>query len=980
MASANLVCPNCGTTSAGGLGTVRCSKCDTVLAADAAADATVAAVPEDPDATQVTEVVHHDTPESLSGSAFYNSIAPGSVIGDRFEVIRPLGMGGMAAVYKVYDKEVDRVAALKVIRPEMANNPEILRLFKQELALASQVTHQNVIRIYDLGVADGVRFITMQFVDGRDLRSILKEKGKFTPEEAAAVMVQVCEGLDAAHRENVVHRDLKPANMMVDKQNRVLVMDFGLAHTTDSSGNRGRLLGTPQYMSPEQARCEEVDSRSDLYTVGLIFLELLTGEKPNEAVTITQMIEERAQGKAPELGELDSSIPKALRDILTKCLHPDREQRYQSAADIARDIKIWQGVLVPGNTKLYRRLTIGFAAVLLVVAGIGVTAYLTRPLPPPKPVTVLIADFANQTGETVLNRTLEVPFGAAIEGASFINNYPRSQALSVASRLKKGDGKLDQTTARLVAQREGLNVVLSGVISRGGPGYTVKVKAIDAVSGNEVAESDVEAATKEALLSSIPGLAAPLRKALGDRTPESSQAQAGETFTSSSLEAAHEYSLAQEAQLSGKYDEAMARYQQAIARDPNMARAYSGMAVLYRNRGEEEKAEENIKIALTKPGMSQRERYRIRGASYVIAGSYEHAADEYKALLEQFPSDNAGHANVAIAYLYLRNLPLAVSEAKKAIEIYPLNVAQRNNHASFLLYAGSFNDAVKEADEVIKLNPAFERAYVIKGLASLVAAKPEETVAAYSKAGTINARGASLASMGKADVALYEGRVADAVALLRAGIKVDLDEKQAGRAAAKQVLLAHALVQSGQPSAAVAVARQALEGTKDAEILQLAARALVEAGAEPAARAAAATLAKRLDRVPQGLAKLIEGEIAFKKGQIRDAIRLMQDARKLVDTWIGRYDLGRAYLAAEAYTEADAEFDACIRRRGEATSLYLDLQPTYSFVPSAYYYAGRAQAGIGSPTAAELFKTFLAMRTKAPGDPMVIDARKRAGL
>jgi len=675
---------------------------------------------------------------------------------------------------------------------------------------------------------------------------------------------------------------------------------------------------------------------------------------------------------------LDPTIPKALRDVISKCLNPDREQRYQSAADIARDLKIWQGVLVPGDTRLYRRLAIGFAAALIITAGIGVTTYLTRPAPPPKPVTVLIADFANQTGEAVLDRTLEVPFGVAIEGASFINNYPRAQALSVATQLKKGAGKLDETTARLVAQREGLNVVLSAVIAKSDSGYTVNVKAVDAVSGKQVAESEVRAATKESLLSSVPGLATPLRKALGDRTPASSQAQAGETFTSTSLEAAHDYSLGQEAQLSGKYDEAMTHYQQAVARDPNMARAYSGMAVVYRNRGEEDKAEENIKIALTKPGMSQRERYRIRGASYVIAGSYEHAADEYKALLKQFPADNAGHANVAIAYLYLRDLPMSVAEARKAIEIYPLNVAQRNNLSSFLLYAGKFDEAVKEADAVIKLNAAFERAHVIKALAALVAGNPEQAQAAYSQAGAINARGVSLESMGKADVALYEGRVTDGISILRAGVKQDLAAGQPGRAAAKLVLLAHAHVQVGQAAAAAAAAKEALASTKDAEILQLAARALVEAGSEAAAREAAATLAKRLDRVPQGLAKLIEGEIALKKGQIQEAIRLMQDARKLVDSWIGRFDLGRAYLAADAFTEADAEFDACIRRRGEATSLSLDLQPTYSFVPTAYYLAGRAQAGIGSPTAAELFKAFLAMRTKSTDDLMVIDARKRA--
>ncbi len=935
----------------------------------------------DPDATQAISTPHRSIPIGWSRAprekVSYDTIGPGTVIGNRYEVLQVLGKGGMGAVYKVHDREVDRVAALKIIRPEMADNPEILRMFKQELILARQVTHPNVIRIYDLGVADGLRFITMQYVEGRDLKTLLEEKGKLTAEESAAIMVQVCEGLEAARKENVVHRDLKPANIMIDNENRVVVMDFGLAYTADSGGSQGKLLGTPQYMSPEQARCEEIDGRSDLFTVGIIWLELLTRERPFAGKDLMETLKKRLQVNIPQAAQLDPSIAKHVREIIAKCLTEDREKRYQTAAEIVRDIQIWQGVLVPGSTRMWRRLSIGFAATLTLTAVIGITAYLRRPVPPPKPVTVLIADFANQTGDQVLNGTLEPLFGAAMEGASFINNYPRAQALALAAQMQPAR-KLDGTTARLVAQREGLNVVVSATIAKEGSGYLVRAKVVDAVTGNNLAESEVNAATKEKLLAAMAALAQPVRKALGDRTPKSSQAQAGETFTATSLEAAHDYSIGQEAQLSGKYDDAMKYYQQAVTRDPNMARAYSGMAVVYRNRGEEEKAEENIKIALTKAGMSQRERYRIRGASYVIAGSYEHAADEYKALLEQFPADNAGHANLAIAYLYLRNLPQTVEEARKAIQIYPRNVAQRNNLASFLLYAGKFEEAVKEAGEVIKMNPAFERAYVVKALAALVAGKTEEALAAYEQAGKASPRGASLESMGIADLALYEGRVTEAVAALRDGIKWDLTAGQAGRAASKQVLLAQSQLQLGQSASAISTAKEALKGTKDAEILQLAARVLIEAGDSASALEISRLLSKRLDREPQGLAKLIEGEAALKKGQTPEAIRIMRDALKLVDTWIGRFDLGRAYLAAEAYTEADAEFDACIRRRGEATSLPLELAPTYSYLPAVYYYAGRAQAGIGSPSAADSFKTFLAMKSKAGADPMVTDARKRA--
>ncbi len=977
MARAKRTCPSCGTISAASVGgPLRCPSCNGLLDSEA----TVTVGEPNPQAGHATTTQNKATAGTWRAAKSYDEIVPGSLIGDRYEVLEVLGAGGMGAVYKVHDREVDRVAALKVIRPEMADNPEILRMFKQELILARQVTHRNVIRIYDLGVADGLRFITMQFVEGLDLRTILKEKGKLAPEEATAVIVQVCDGLHAAHHEKVVHRDLKPANIMIDGENRALVMDFGLAHTEDSGGNRDKLLGTPQYMSPEQASRVEVDARSDIFSVGIIFYELLLGERPFDGKDMRETLQRRIQAKPFKGDDLPPDIPKALREVIAKCLAVDKTLRYQSAADIVRDLQIWQGVLVPGNTRLWRRLSIGFAVTLVAAAGLGLRAYLTRPVPPPKPVTVLIADFMNETGEPVLSGTLEPLVAVAMEEASFINNYPRPQALSVAGQIQPGMRRLDETTARLVAQREGLNVVVSATIVKAGSGYSVRLKALDAVTGNALAEPEVKAPTKDRLLASVAGMAQPVRKALGDRTPSASRAQAGETFTTTSLEAAHDYSLGQEAQLSGKYEEAIKYYQQAVARDPNMARAYSGMAVVHRNRGEEEQAEENIKIALTKPGMSQRERYRIRGASYVIAGSYELAADEYKALLEQFPADNAGRANLAIAYLYLRNLPEAVAQARKAIEIYPRNVAQRNNLASFLLYAGKFDDALKEADAAIRLNPSFDRAYVVKAVGALVAGRTDQALEAYAQAGRAGARGASLAAMGNADIALFEGRTSDAVSLLRAGIQADLEAGQKGRAAAKQVLLARAQLQQGLSAAAAVSAQEALKSTKDSDILQLAAKVLVEAGDEAAARDVARILGKRLDRVPQGQAKVIEGEIALKKGQAAEAIRILRDAQKLVDTWIGRLELGRAYLAAEAFTEADAEFDACLRRRGEAASLTLDLQPTFSYVPEVYFYAGLAQAGIGRPTSAELFSSFLAMRSKAgPADPMVQQARKRTG-
>ena len=217
------------------------------------------------------------------------SLQPGTVLGNRYEIMSMLGQGGMGAVYKATDREVDRIVALKVIRPELAIHPEILQRFKQELILARQVTHRNVIRIFDLGEADGIKFITMEFIEGQDLsRSLVTEKGKLTPEETVRIIEQVCLALEAAHTEGVVHRDLKPQNIMVDKQGKVAVMDFGIARSVEVGGmtQTGMLVGTPEYMSPEQVMGEHVDARSDLFTLGVILYELLTGSMPYKAETV----------------------------------------------------------------------------------------------------------------------------------------------------------------------------------------------------------------------------------------------------------------------------------------------------------------------------------------------------------------------------------------------------------------------------------------------------------------------------------------------------------------------------------------------------------------------------------------------------------------------------------------------------------------------------------------------------------------------
>src|SRR5215470_18063564 len=281
-------------------------------------------------------------------------IEVGSVVGNRFEILQLLGEGGMGAVYKAHDRELEKDVALKLIRAELARNPEILQRFKHEIILARQITHRNVIRIFDIGQADGHKYITMEYLEGRDLRVVLREKGKLPPEEATKIVLQICRALEAAHGEGVIHRDLKPQNIMLDANGRAYVMDFGIARSAYLPGmtQTGALVGTPEYMSPEQAKGEKLDERSDLFSLGVILYELLIGQSPYYSETPLATLWKRIQEKATPLIEVDPTIPKELSDIVAKALEIEPENRFANAGEFAQQLESWLGVPTETTTTI----------------------------------------------------------------------------------------------------------------------------------------------------------------------------------------------------------------------------------------------------------------------------------------------------------------------------------------------------------------------------------------------------------------------------------------------------------------------------------------------------------------------------------------------------------------------------------------------------------------------------------------------------
>jgi len=896
----------------------------------------------------------------------------------------------MGAVYQAHDRELERQVALKVIRGEMAANPEILKRFKQELILARQITHKNVIRIFDLGQADGIKFITMEYIEGEDLQRVLRRKMKIEPAEAAAIIAQVCRALEAAHSEGVIHRDLKPQNIMLDKTGRVYVMDFGIARSMLASGmtQTGALIGTPDYMSPEQAKGLPIDARSDLFTVGIIFYEILSGRIPFESDTTMGRLWKRTSEPARPLGELDQTIPQALCDIVRKCLEIDPQNRFASATELLQQIELWQGpsagtrVIIRQQAGLppYAKWAGAGLALVLVTSGYFLRGKLgTHPAAPHAPVTLLIADFDNKTGDSVFDGTLEPMLGVAVEGASFISLYNRGQARKVGTQLQPGASVLDDRLGRLVAMREGVSVVMSGSVTREGNMYRVSVKALDAVTGKTIANDTAKAEKKDILLQ-MGTLAAGVRKALGDTAPKAARQSAAETYTATSLEAAHAYAVAQDLQFEGKWQEAIKAFSHAIELDTNMGRAYAGIAVMYNNLGKRQEAAKNYELAMQRiDRMTEREKYRTRSAYYLVVRNQAKAIEELVSLVRLYPADTSGHANLALAYFYQRDMTKALEEQKRALEITPHSVQQRSNFSQYALYAGDFDTAAREAQQLLQDSPNFEEATRTLAIVKLATGHVEEARQEYAKLQAMSARGAMMAGTGLADLALYEGRLADAQSILEKNIAADLEAKDPDSAANDQATLALTLTALNKMSEAQATTAKAIANSKDASVLFRAAQVYIASGQEARATQAATFLSQRLENEPHVYAKLIAGEMQLKKGNAREALMGFQEAQKLSDSWLGRLDMGRAYLDAGAFTEASSEFDACLNRTGEATSVFLDDIPSYHLLPIAYYYQGRAREGLHSPGAAESYKLFLDTKVKGSGDPLVADARKRLG-
>jgi eukaryotic-like serine/threonine-protein kinase len=916
-----------------------------------------------------------------------------------YALVRPLGKGGMGEVWLAHDADLDRQVAIKFLPEDIRAFPGARERFVREARAAAALDHPFICKIYETGESEGIAYIVMEYVEGRDLRNKLQEQ-KLSVRDALQVALEVAEALEIAHAKGIVHRDLKPANIMCTVQGHTKVMDFGIAKRILPSGNtiqatitqsamtqEGAIMGTIDYMSPEQAKGAPVDGRSDIFSLGVILQEMITGRHPFSRPTPVETLSSVLKDQAPPFTVKPKALNPLLHHVLKKCLAKNPAERYPSIAALEADLRNARDEIgggLPSFLKGWR----GAAAAALVLALLGVVVWrvvkpppATGPPPAVEPVSVLVADFENATGDPAFSGAVEQALVLGLEDAPFINIYKREDARRKAGQMDAAaGGRLDPKLGRLVCRSDGIPVLIEGTVAAGsGGGFTVKVRAVNPVDDKVIVEKEKSASKKSEVMSAAASIAPPLCASLSGGAYDARKQLAVETFTTSSPEAMGAYAHAQELMKQGKRAEAVGEYERAIQADPSFGRAYSGLAVSYYNAGEPNRAEEYQKMALAHlDTMNDREKIRTRGVWYLITKNHQKAIEEFSALVRQFPGDSAGHSNLAFAYFQAREMTKAMEQGRFYTKAFPSNINGQYNLSWYALGAGDMALALEQVQKTLALNPKFEKIHICAALAELAQGRDAEAEAWYKKLEPLGATGASFAALGLADLALYRGCAAAAVAILEKGIEADMAAKKPDLAAEKWVAIGQARLLRGQVGPAVEAADHAAALIADVNILVPAAEIWLQAGRRDKALAAAGALRKRLEPEPQAFAKIIEGRIAEKESRFADALRAYAEARVQIDTWLGRLFAGEAYLAAGAFAEAHSEFEACLKRRGEAASVFLKDVPTFRYFPRVYYDLGRVQEGLKSPRAKASFEAFLKIKARDEGDPLVAEAKKRA--
>jgi len=641
-----------------------------------------------PKGIDVTETLETPKEELTTGSTFAG----------RYQIIEELGKGGMGKVYRVLDKKLNEEIALKLIKPEIAKDKKTVERFSNELKIARKMGHKNVARMFDLNEESGTHYITMEYVRGEDLKRLIRKIGHLGPGQAIPIAKQICDGLSEAHRLGVIHRDLKPQNVMVDEDGNARIMDFGIARTLESKGitGAGVMIGTPEYMPPEQVEAKEVDQRSDIYSLGVILYEMTTGELPFVADTPFAVGVKQKSEKPADPKEINPQIPNDLSRVILRCLEKDKNARYQSAGELRSELdQLEKGI--PATVKkapvkkplTSKEITVSISTkkllvpVLLILAVVAAAVVIWRPwagggtaptLADKASLAVLY--FKNNTGDESLDNwrtALSDSIIADLSQSRYFEVLPSDRIFSILRKLnlEEAESYATEDLAKVAAEG-GVNHILTGSLSKAGEMFRIDYLIQEIQTGRTKGSDRVEGQGEESIFSMVDEITKNIKQDFnlsqahitGDVDREVG------TITTSSAEAFKYYSEGRQAHNIGEYEKSIALMERAVAVDPEFAMAFRSMAMAYANIRLYGKRDELIKKAFElSERLPDRERYVIEADFYRQSQTtYARALEAYNKLLELYPDDGIGSNNSAIIYSNLEQWDKAIERYKIAIQ------------------------------------------------------------------------------------------------------------------------------------------------------------------------------------------------------------------------------------------------------------------------------------------------------------------------
>jgi serine/threonine protein kinase len=649
------------------------------------------------DADQLDALPTAGTPVMSAASAG-GGFTPGTILAGRYRIVAPLGRGGMGEVYRADDLKLGQTVALKFLPRTFSSDSKLRERFFKEVRITRQLSHPNICRVYDIAEIEGQHFLSMEYIDGEDLASLIKRIGYLSNEKALEITRQLLAALSAAHERGVLHRDLKPANIMLDGQGRVRIMDFGIAVSRAEETQTGDLCGTPAYMAPEQLEGMPASERSDIYALGLVLYEIYSGKRAFGASSATP------------LSAVRPAMDPVAERLIIQCLQRDPKLRPPSVAHLSASIGLGQTppaelVAVPsdlrnstpqvvvsktpptdrevnavGNGRVKRPwIRYAVLAVGLAIIALAAALLLRNSKHEPKLTNqdvLVVADFDNQTGDPVFDSALRQALAFQLEQSPFLKAMDEVQ---VREAIKLGghpaDMRVTSQIAREACIRNSVKATLEGTIASIGSAYLLSLQAVNCETGATLAREQAQASDKEHVIEALGKATAAMREKLGETLSKIQTAEVRqEDLSTNSLEALQAYRLGErEYAVSGNSSRALPHYLQATELDPNFAMAFRAVSQSFQNIGSYEQARQYDQkaYALLDHVHSERERLTILQRHYMSIGDARKTIETEELLTRTYPRDPSFHSILASAYCQEHQFEKAAVEAEAAIKEGP---------------------------------------------------------------------------------------------------------------------------------------------------------------------------------------------------------------------------------------------------------------------------------------------------------------------